>query len=809
MRNWLLLVIMMGILISMRNASATTSTFYSRAADGNLQTDDLIYSDAHDGPDTVTVTNTSTTMNVGQKLSGSTYYVQRGAIFFDTSSIPDADIITSATISVKTGTYYYLTYDGLQVVSGADLNEPLNTQDMWDLTDDTTSFGSSYLGASETWYTITLDTNGIAAISKTGTTAFGLRSGYDISNTAPTTDYHATIYTNESGASNLYLTVIHAAQTPPTIDSIVENSGDPVTYSTGGYTFTATISDVNGVSDISTVYFSWNGGANQSIRGSCSNVDTDTISCPYVQTSNAGSNIPYTFYAIDSGGNQVGSSGTYTINKDTPSLDITGIGTQNYPYTSTVTGTGCNGEITCKLYRDNTEITSPDSNKVYAVGSYVFIYNTTGGTNYNSATSGGHTLTINKGTPSLTLTLDGSASTPQTRTYPNATNVQSSEANSVDTDCEYVLVRNGTVISNGAVTLPAGSYNFTYNTSGCTNFTSASATRILTVNKANANVVLSPANGTITYETSSNEYCNEDTALACKIYRNGTEMTNGTIEYLPVGYWEFIANISDSVNYTNWQMLQNVTVNKLNANIILSPSNGTITYGTSSNEYCTDVSTLLNCNIYRNKTLITNDTTEYLPTGYWEFEANISDNVNYTNWKILQNVTVNEKSTTASFLETYDPIYNASTQTIQGTYTYDSTDLTNNCSLTVLSNTYYDSNPYSFTFTVTSTGSISWSVTCWHGNYTNATSTGSFTSLTGTGETFSVVSGGGATPTETTTTTILETVTTTISKGEIFDVTKLSNVGIIGLVGVGGAYIFTQETKRRKKIKERRRTIEI
>jgi PKD repeat protein len=98
-------------------------------------------------------------------------------------------------------------------------------------------------------------------------------------------------------------------------------------------------------------------------------------------------NYSYRWFATDMAGN-FNSTGifVYTINKGTPSLSI-----EMQPSSSVdngtetnVSGFGCPAQLVCKLYRDGAEVTNPDI-QTLDIGSYQYIFNTTGNENYTAA----------------------------------------------------------------------------------------------------------------------------------------------------------------------------------------------------------------------------------------------------------------------------------------------------------------------------------------------------------------------------------------------------------------------------------------
>jgi len=118
-------------------------------------------------------------------------YMGRTHALFDTSSIPDLDTVTGATLSL----YGFelvttLEADEVAVVSGS----PASDTDLVPTDYATTHFGATELAPrvpSSAWSTsgyndFALNASGLATISKTGLTRLGLRLGLDLDNEAPT-----------------------------------------------------------------------------------------------------------------------------------------------------------------------------------------------------------------------------------------------------------------------------------------------------------------------------------------------------------------------------------------------------------------------------------------------------------------------------------------------------------------------------------------------------------------------------------------------------------------------------------------------
>jgi len=291
-----------------------------------------------------------------------------------------------------------------------------------------------------------------------------------------------------------------------------------------------------------------------------------------------------------------------------------------------------------------------------AVGTYVwrsYANDTTGAT---ENVTDQWTYIVNKADPTanMVLTLDGDSTASQSRTYPNATNIQSSESNSVDGGCSYTLLQNGTTISNGAKTLAADSYNFTYNTSGCTNFTAGQIERILTVNKGSSSISISflPSSSE-TYGTETTATCSIDTGdstATLTLYRNGTEVASGSgqqqeVVTLGAGVWNYTCIYSESQNYTSSSSVNNyLTIAKATPQLTLSQApSGTWseTYETQTDVEGTESNSVdSGCDyyLYRNNSLVVNSETITLGAGTHNYTYNTSGCANYTSnetWRIL------------------------------------------------------------------------------------------------------------------------------------------------------------------------------
>lgn len=154
----------------------------------------------------------------GNRLNAGTYYIYRGFLPFDTSSIPDTDTIDSAvfhffsdgnTPAVTTDTYCL-------VESTQASNTALTTSDFSAV--GSTSYGSvAYAGGVVgTEYIITLNAAGLSAISKTGYTKLAIREcTHDLGNVAPTQDSYISYASQDHTTSGYrpYLAVTYSTPT--------------------------------------------------------------------------------------------------------------------------------------------------------------------------------------------------------------------------------------------------------------------------------------------------------------------------------------------------------------------------------------------------------------------------------------------------------------------------------------------------------------------------------------------------------------------------------------------------------------------
>lgn len=218
----LALVLCLGLLVvSQTAASPDEATFYSTNLDGYLSPPPImwfVYSDAH-AASPGWVNSDAYTLPVGQELGGNGYSIFRGAVFFDTSSLPDDTIITSATLSLYGHSNGSLTDFQITVVDGSLLHEPLEGADYGYLRNQTVSGGTfDTAGFSTSAYNnIPLNETGMGWISKTGITKFGLRSSREIAATVPGGPELVSVYTSEYTGGNEYWPKLVVTHTTPIV----------------------------------------------------------------------------------------------------------------------------------------------------------------------------------------------------------------------------------------------------------------------------------------------------------------------------------------------------------------------------------------------------------------------------------------------------------------------------------------------------------------------------------------------------------------------------------------------------------------
>ncbi len=193
----------------------TTSTFYPHASDGDIYATGNGWATVH-GASTGTVSNSSASELHGFYEGGASDELHRGFYHFDTSAIPDSDVISSATLAMVQTSSFTGSPTGGIVLSSAASDTSLASGDFNDLgTTEGATRQSIVSSGTTTW---TFNATGLSWISKTGYTKLGLRLGEDIDDSSLGTAKYFRMYTaDQTGTtSDPTLTVVHAAPAPST-----------------------------------------------------------------------------------------------------------------------------------------------------------------------------------------------------------------------------------------------------------------------------------------------------------------------------------------------------------------------------------------------------------------------------------------------------------------------------------------------------------------------------------------------------------------------------------------------------------------
>ncbi|MGY4884316.1 MAG: hypothetical protein ACP5NZ_01930, partial [Nanobdellota archaeon] len=198
------------------------------------------------------------------------------------------------------------------------------------------------------------------------------------------------------------------------------------------------------------------------------------------------------------------------------------------------------------------------------------------------------------------------------------------------TNCSsgYSLYRNGTsILNNSEQKNGAGYYNFTVQRTDTQNYTSISDTQFFTVNKNPEEFsILFNTSSPIIYPETFHVWTNATSEFV--LYRNGTTISNNSEQKNGAGYYNFSAQRTDTSNYsfnTNWNIF---TIDK-------NPENCWVLFNeTSPLDYPGTFLVWANCTtaftLYRNGTLISNNSEQVLNYGAYNFSMLRTDYLNYS-----------------------------------------------------------------------------------------------------------------------------------------------------------------------------------
>lgn len=239
-------------------------------------------------------------------------------------------------------------------------------------------------------------------------------------------------------------------------------------------------------------------------------------------------------------------------------------------------------------------------------------------------------LTVNKAVPYFSI----SGTTPIT--YPTVTDIATSESNEGDADLTYSFNMTNATYSVGA-------HVFNLSTTGGMNYTNNWTSKAIVVssNTSGCSVffnVTSPQN----YSTGILVYTNCTTDFM--LYRNATQITNGSSEYLGVGTYNFTVTRNDSSNYTNYFNSSTFIINKATPVLTFlangGTSNLTLSYPQQVNISAYNSSGILTLERNGTDVLSENKQNVTLNPGQYIYIANIVGDANYTDVTQSYNITI-------------------------------------------------------------------------------------------------------------------------------------------------------------------------
>jgi hypothetical protein len=200
-----------------------TIKVYPTTSDGHISNSSTSYTTAWTAT-TGAISSTSTTFSIGQQPPGifPTYYVYRGYLFFDTTTLPSNAYIDNATLGLYKSTDYSTTDFLITVQNGQPTypHDPLQTGD-YNKNQYSGSGGViNTSGLFNGYNNITLTNDGKSWLNQAGITKLCLRSNRDINGNTPTNNEYVKIYASEQGTGyEPLLTIIYRNQ------SKIKNTG--------------------------------------------------------------------------------------------------------------------------------------------------------------------------------------------------------------------------------------------------------------------------------------------------------------------------------------------------------------------------------------------------------------------------------------------------------------------------------------------------------------------------------------------------------------------------------------------------------
>ncbi|MEM5804446.1 MAG: NEW3 domain-containing protein [Candidatus Aenigmatarchaeota archaeon] len=252
--------------------------------------------------------------------------------------------------------------------------------------------------------------------------------------------------------------------------------------------------------------------------------------------------------------------GTLVVNRIAPTIHLAingneADGSQDYKASGlNITGWIEKGEGAAKLYLDGTEVSNPYSSAGLAAGKYEVNYTYAQSENYTEFTVT-RTLTINKIAPKLKLELNGIEGDVNVN-YLDPLNITGSVIEG-DSGATATLYRDGASVANpDTAALGGGNYKYEFNYTASENYTDASVSHTLIINKIGNPVWMllngNAADADLVYEDKLNVTAGA-AAGTVSVFRNGTDVTSelGTDVVLAAGDYVYFVNATGNENYTD------------------------------------------------------------------------------------------------------------------------------------------------------------------------------------------------------------------------------------------------------------------
>ncbi|MEI7719220.1 MAG: PRC-barrel domain-containing protein [archaeon] len=317
--------------------------------------------------------------------------------------------------------------------------------------------------------------------------------------------------------------------------------------------------------------------------------------------------------------------------------------TLTYPQQTNITASTLYGTLI--IYKDGADITSSNGlNQTYGSGYYNITAYSSENENYTSSYKT-FWLNITKAIPTITTLLNG-VNNNLTIVYPEQVN-----ASGLTTGGTFNIYRDGNLITNGInYSLGVGYYRFDFNVTGDGNYTNASI--VLFANITKATQLITPllngnnVNLNINYPQQFNASYTETNQTEVTITLNGTQINPNQNYTFGVGTWNITWSLPSNQNYSSFSTTLNLTINQSNSNCnVLFNATSPQTYSAIFKAYSNCDSTFT---LYRNGSVISNNSDQNLGVGTYNFTAIRTDTQNYTNVGEEQDFTINQANSQTS-----------------------------------------------------------------------------------------------------------------------------------------------------------------